>query len=45
MLRPRSHWLALESRKLFDGAALVEAAHAAPARVEALNPAAATTDV
>ena len=31
MLRPRSHRFALESRQLFDGAALVEAAHATDA--------------
>ena len=47
MLRPRSHRFALESRQLFDGAALVEAAHAtdapdaahaAPAHAEAPHP-------
>ena len=52
MLRPRSHRFALESRQLFDGAALVEAAHAtdapdaahaAPAHAEAPHPAAAET--
>ena len=52
MLRPRSHRFALENRQLFDGAALVEAAHAtdapdaahaAPAHAEAPHPAAAET--